>query len=338
MRHASFPEIRTALRGCRRILVASHFRPDADAYGSTIATALWLEAEGHQVTAWNADGMLSKFSFLPGSERVTSPASSPEVFDAVLALDTSVKNRLGSVVESVAGSPLWICIDHHRSNEGYGDLNLVDASRPATGEILAENFLAAGITITSEMAINLFAAISTDTGSFQYEGTSARTYEIGAELIRRGVNVAELSRSLYENQPRRRFELLKHALNHSRFECDGLVASFSLSIDDVKKLGVIPEDNEGIIDHLRSVEGVKAAAFFEELPEGKVRLSLRSKDSSFDACSLCERFGGGGHAMASGARIKGSLREVEDMVLEAIGSEIGRGQMNPTKITTEIRP
>ena len=322
MKNVAFPEIREALRNRSRILIASHLRPDADAYGSTIAAALWLRAEGHEVSAWNMDGMLNKFSFLPSSEIVTTPPESPVVFDAILALDTSVKNRLGSVIDGIAGDPLWICIDHHKSNEGYADLNLIDPSKPATGEILAEAFLAEGITITPEMAVNLFAAISTDTGSFQYEGTSACTYEIAAELIKRGVNVASLSRSLYENQPKRRLELLRHALVNVRFSCGDRVASFALSLEDVRQLGVIPEDNEGIIDNLRSVEGVKAAAFFEELPEGKVRLSLRSKDSTFDACSLCAQFGGGGHPMASGARITGSLKEVEERVLAAICSEI----------------
>jgi phosphoesterase RecJ-like protein len=326
MKSASFSEIREALRGKQRILVASHLRPDADAYGSTIAAALWLRAEGHEVTAWNEDGMLSKFSFLPSSELVTAPPAEPVAFDAVLALDTSVKNRLGTVLGAVADSPLWICIDHHRSNEGYGDLNLIDATRPATGQILAEGFFSEGITVTPEMATNLFAAISTDTGSFQYEGTGAETYEVAAQLIRLGVHVATLSRSLYENQPRRRLELLRHALVNAKFTCEDRVASFSLSIADVERLGVIPEDNEGIIDHLRSVEGVKAAAFFEELPDGKVRLSLRSKDSSFDACALCSRFGGGGHLMASGARIQGTLAEVEARVLEAICADINAAQ------------
>ncbi len=317
MRTATFSEIREALSGCRHILVASHLRPDADALGSTIAAALWLRDAGHEVTAWNEDGMLEKFFFLPSSELVTKPAVSPVSFDAVLALDTSVKNRLGTVLSS-ASAPLWICIDHHKSNEGYADLNLIDSSRPATGEILTKAFLEEGITITPEMASNLFAAISTDTGSFQYQGTGAETFELAAELIRRGVNVAEISRSLYENQPRRRLELLRHALVNARFSCEERVASFSLSLADVAALGVIPEDNEGIIDHLRSVEGVKAAAFFEELPEGKVRLSLRSKDLSFDAAALCAQFGGGGHQLASGARIRGSLHEVEERVLAAI--------------------
>jgi len=317
----SFSKIRDALGGLHRILVASHLRPDADALGSTIAAALWLRDEGHDVKAWNEDGMLEKFSFLPSSEIVTRPSATPIHFDAVLVLDTSVKNRLGSVLDAVAVSdpaPLWICIDHHQSNVGYGDLNLIDPSRPATGQILAEGFLKTGIAITPEIATNLFAAISTDTGSFQYQGTGAETFEIAATLIRQGVDVAEISRSLYESQPRRRLELLRHALVNARFTCNDRIASFALSLTDVEDLGIIPDDNEGIIDNLRSVEGVMAAAFFEELPEGKVRLSLRSKDSSFDACALCAQFGGGGHPMASGARIKGSLQEVESSVLSAI--------------------
>ena len=322
MNDSDFHGIREALRDCRRILVASHLRPDADAYGSTIAAALWLRNEGHEVTAWNEDGMLAKFAFLPSSELVTAPSAEPVAFDAVLALDTSVKNRLGTVLGAVAGAPLWICIDHHRSNEGYADLNLIDASRPATGQILAEGFLAEGITVTPEMATNLFAAISTDTGSFQYEGTGAETYEIGAALIRRGVNVAALCRSLYENQPRRRLELLKHALVNAAFTSGDRVASFSLTLADVERLGVIPEDNEGIIDHLRSVEGVLVAAFFEEMEGGMIRLSLRSKDAGFDACALCGEFGGGGHRMAAGARIRGTLSEVRERVLSSIDDKL----------------
>jgi phosphoesterase RecJ-like protein len=321
MKSSSFSEIRETLLGCHRILVASHLRPDADALGSTIAAALWLQSEGHKVRAWNEDGMPEKFSFLASSELVTKPSSDLMEFDAVLALDTSVKNRLGTVL-SAASAPLWICIDHHKSNEGYADLNLIDSSRPATGEILTKAFLDEGITITPAMAMNLFAAISTDTGSFRYQGTGAETFELAAELIRSGANVAEISRSLYESQPRRRLELLRHALVSARFSCNDRVASFSLSMADVAMLGVMPEDNEGIIDNLRSVEGVKVAAFFEELPDDRVRLSLRSKDSSFDACALCAQFGGGGHPMASGARIKGSLHEVEERVFSAICAAI----------------
>ena len=328
MKQVHFSEIRGSLKGKNRGLVASHLRPDADAYGSTIASALWLKSEGHEVSAWNEDGMLNKYSFLPSSELVTFPSDVPVVFDAVLVLDTSVKNRLGRILDAIAGSPLWVCIDHHKSNDGYADLNLIEPSRPATAQILAEAFLESGIEITPEMATNLFAGISSDTGSFQYEGTDEKTYEVAAELIRRGVNVASLSRSLYENQPLRRLHLLRHALTNVRFSCDNRVASFSLSRSDVLAMGVLPEDNEGVIDNLRSVEGVIAAVFFEEMSGGMVRVSLRSKDNGFDACALCEHFGGGGHAMAAGARIRGSLLEVEERVVAAICEKIEKLTLN----------
>ena len=127
------------------------------------------------------------------------------------------------------------------------------------------------LPFTYEMADNLFVAISTDTGSFQYPNTSARTYEIGAELVKAGVDTGAISQRMYESYPRRRIELLRILLNLLQFSCNDRVASFSLTLEDAERAGALPEDNEGIIDHIRAIEGVIAAAFIEELPEGKVR-------------------------------------------------------------------
>ena len=320
--NATFSEIEAALGGAQHILVASHLRPDGDALGSTIAVALWLRSKGKTVTAWNEEGVTPKFRYLPEHALCTLPDSEPRDFDAVVAVDTSVKNRLGAVLASVRSTRLTVNIDHHVSNEGYGDLNYIDPSAPATGQILFEMFRALGAEITPAMAANLFAAISTDTGSFQYQGTDSRTFAAAAGLIAAGVDVAPLSRQMYESQPMRRLDLLRYALNQARFSCDGHLASFSLPLSVVEQLGVLPEDNEGIIDHLRSVEGVVAAVFFEELPGGMVRVSSRSKDPHVDVCRICKKFGGGGHPLAAGARIKGSLSGVEEMFLEAVCHEI----------------
>jgi len=127
-----------------------------------------------------------------------------------------------------------------------------------------------------------------------------------------------VSQLLYENYPRRRIELLRELLGTMRFEGKGRVASFSLSLEMAKRLGVLPEDNEGLIDHLRAIRGVIVAVFFEELPDGKVRVSMRSKSEKADVCAICMRFGGGGHTLAAGARVRGTLAEVEQKVLEAI--------------------
>ncbi len=324
MSQATFDEIRRALDAAETVVVASHLRPDGDALGSTIAFALWLESIGKTVYALNENGVPSKYEFLPASERVSAPDLEGKIrCDAFVALDTSVKTRLGTVLDSVEMPEVFINLDHHISNESFGTLNHVDADSPATGQIVVNFFESQGIAITPAMAANLFVAISTDTGSFQYMNTTARTFEVGATLIRAGVNVGELSQAIYERQPRRRLELLRLALNSVVFSCDDRVASFALRREDFVRLGLSPEDNEGIIDQLRSVEGVIAAVFFEDLGDGKVRVSARSKDVRVDVCKVCGLFGGGGHALASGARVKGELNEVGERFLAALCHEVG---------------
>jgi phosphoesterase RecJ-like protein len=322
MTKMNFEIISNALRDARTVGVASHIRPDADALGSTIAFALWLRDCGKEVTAYNEEGSTSKFHYLPCHEIVSLPPATPQQFDVFVALDTSVKNRLGTVNKAIAPGTTILNIDHHISNENYGDVNFIDASAPATGQILLEFFQHVGARVSAEMATNLFAAISTDTGSFQYAGTNERTFAAASHLIGCGVDVPGLSRAMYDSQPRRRFELLRHALNTAEFHCDDRIATFSLPMDLVERLKVLPEDNEGIIDHLRSIEGVEAAVFFEELPEGKVRVSARSKFPRIDVCKVCKQFEGGGHPMAAGARVDGTLDQVKNNFLKALSDEI----------------
>jgi phosphoesterase RecJ-like protein len=319
---ASFSDIAATIDRAKNILVASHVRPDGDALGSTIAFALWLRSLRKTVTAWNEDGVTQKYRYLPCHELVGVPDSAPRAFEAIIALDNSVKSRLGTVLDSVTPGGMLINIDHHISNECYGDLNYVDPTAPATGQIVYEFFKEREVKLSAEIAVNLFAAISTDTGSFQYPGTDSRTFEAASALVAAGVDVATLSRRMYDSQPRRRLDLLRHALNEARFSCDGHLASFSLARAAADDLGVLPEDNEGVIDHLRSVEGVIVAVFFEELPEQKVRISARSKDPRVDVCEICRLFGGGGHPLAAGARVRGTLTEVETKFLEAVCHEI----------------
>jgi len=149
---------------------------------------------------------------------------------------------------------------------------------------------------------------------------TARTFEIAAELVRAGgLDVGQLSQRLYENYPRRRLELLRELLRTMRFTEGGRAATFSLGLKTAAELGVLPEDNEGLIDHLRAIRGVIVAVFFEELADGKVRVSMRSKSDAVDVCAICQKFGGGGHTAAAGARVRGTLAEVEEKVLEEIG-------------------
>jgi phosphoesterase RecJ-like protein len=318
MKQSSFDEIGAVLRSQQTFAVLSHVRPDGDALGSQLGLGLSLSKLGKTVMVRNEDSLLEKYSFLPGGEFLQTPLSEPQDFDVAIALDTATQSRLGTATSLVRSAKTWINIDHHPSNPRYGDLVYIDSNAPATGQILFELIQSQGLPMDAAIAENLFVAISTDTGSFQYPNTTARTFEIGAELLRCGVNVGRVSELLYESYPQRRVELLRELLGTMRFEGRGKVASFSLSLQTAAKLGAKPEDNEGLIDHIRAIKGVVVAVFFEELPEGKVRVSMRSKSEAADVCAICEKFGGGGHKLAAGARVRGTLAEVEEKVLKEI--------------------
>src|SRR5437899_3561846 len=324
MINCTFAKINSALREHERFAVLGHVRPDGDALGSQLALALSLKQLGKDVRVWNEDGMLEKYSFLARAQSLTKPPSGPEEVNVAIALDTAIQNRLGTAFQAIRTAKIWINIDHHPSNPGYGDLVYVDPTAPATGQILFELIKSERLPFDRAIAENLYVAISTDTGSFQYPNTTARTFEIAAELVRVGLNVGAISQQVYENYPRRRIELLRELLSTMRFNSDGRVASFALTLKTATERGVIPEDNEGLIDHLRAIRGVLVAVFFEELADGKVRVSMRSKSEKVNVCAICEKFGGGGHVLAAGARVRGSLAEVERKILEEVRDVVGR--------------
>lgn len=321
---STLAEIAEVIRANQRFVVISHIRPDGDALGCTIAMGLCLRQLGKDVQLWNDDGCVERFHFLPGSDLVQRPPEEPQEFDAVIMLDTAVKERGGRSVRAVKQAGTWINLDHHVSNPRYADLNFIDAKSPATGQILFELCRAGNFPITPGMADSLYVAISTDTGSFQYPNTTARTYKIGAELVTMGAKVGDLTQKLYESHPRRRIELLKSMLNVLRFSSGDRVASFALPLSVVRELGTKPDDTEGLIDHIRSIEGVIVAAFFEEVDGGLVRVSLRSKDPRADVCQIATTFGGGGHTLAAGFRIRGTLEEVQERVLQTIHDKLPR--------------
>ena len=320
----SLPQIADVLREHQRFVIMGHVRPDGDAIGSQVAMALCLRELGKEVTVWNEDGTMDKLRFLPESGLVQKPPAEPRDFDVALALDTSTRNRLGTCLGAIRSARVWINIDHHVSNERYGDLVYIDPAAPATGQILYELICAGGLPLNSAIAENLFAAISTDTGSFQYSNTTARTLEIAAALVSAGVNVGEISEQLYQSYPRRRLELLRELLNGMKCTCDGRGAAFTLTLEMATRIGAQPEDNEGLIDTIRAIEGVRVAVFFEELAGSKVRVSMRSKDTRYNVNHICGRFGGGGHPMAAGARMAGPLAQAESDVLKAICDEINQ--------------
>ncbi len=322
MSNCTLAQIAEVLRQNRRFVIMSHIRPDGDAIGCAVALALSLREMGKEAAVWNHDGPLDTLAFLPGSNLVTKPPRHPEEFDVAISVDTSTHPRLGDSPAAVKSAKLWINMDHHVSNTGFGDLVYIDETAPATGQVIYELISSTGMPLNQSIAENLWAAIATDTGSYQYSNTTARTFEIGAALIRAGVRVGKISEALFQTHPRRRLDLMRLMLNGMKYTCEGRVASFALTRAAYDEVGAVPEDTEGLIDTLRSTEGVQVAVFMEEMDNGKVRISMRSKDPRHDVCAICAKFGGGGHTLAAGARVTGSLAEVETNLLNAIADAI----------------
>jgi phosphoesterase RecJ-like protein len=175
----------------------------------------------------------------------------------------------------------------------------------------------------------IYVAVSTDTGSFQYPSTTAKTYEMAADLVRRGLDVGTINSQTYDENPYRRLELMRALLNTLERTPDGLVAHWTMRDQTRIDLALRPEDSEGLIDVIRAIRGVQVAVFFEELPDGKIRVSMRSKDRRYDVCQIATEFGGGGHALAAGIRMPGPIEEAKTRVLEAIRRRFDAAKPSP---------
>ncbi|MES2599158.1 MAG: bifunctional oligoribonuclease/PAP phosphatase NrnA [Verrucomicrobiota bacterium] len=318
-------EIAAALRSAQRIAIAAHVRPDGDAVGSVLGLALSLRAMGKTVYALLEDGVPSNLTFLPETGTVLQPPYDTLDIDCAIAVDTATHERVGAATKAALGvAPLLVNIDHHPTNPGYGHLNHVDGAQPAVGQIIYELIKEGGFPVTDSVLQHLFTAISTDTGSFQFSSTTARTHEIAAEMMREGLDTAYLAQMLYQTYPARRLALMRSMLNEMQFRAEGRIVSWNLTQKLMDEVKIESGDTEGIIDTLRMIDSVVSAVIFEELPDGKIRVSSRSKDSRLDVSAVCAQFGGGGHRMAAGARMKGPIEAAADTFLNALEHEVRR--------------
>ena len=321
----SLSEIADALRPAQRIAIAAHVRPDGDALGSVMGLALSLRAMGKTVYALLEDGVPLNLAFLPETVTILTPPYADFEVDVALALDTATHERVGEHTKAaLARAPLLIDIDHHPTNPGYGHLNHVDGTQPAVGQIIYELLKVGGFPITDAVMQHLYTAISTDTGSFQYSSTNARTHHIAGEMLAAGLDSSRLAQLLYQTYPARRLQLLRAMLNEMDFRADGRIASCQFTRALMDEVQVQPGDTEGMIDTLRMIDSVVTAVIFEEMADGKIRVSARSKDQRLDVSAVCGQFGGGGHRLASGARMKGPIQEAAETFLTALEHEVRR--------------
>jgi phosphoesterase RecJ-like protein len=304
-----------------RFLVISHVRPDGDAYGSTLALGLALRGLGKDVQLVNSDGLAPLFRFLPGSETLAAtPEVAPEADRVVIAVDCADRRRLGPAFDAWQRTP-DINIDHHVSNPGYAELNLIDSAAPATAQLLFEIMTALRWPLTTDVASNLYVGLMTDTGGFRYRQTTARTFAIATKLVEAGADPTALSEACYQSFRPERLLLLREVLNSLHFREDGRVAWFFLTPETYARSGASPDETEGLIEYLQAVRAVEVAFVLEVMPDGFSRASLRSR-GTVDVNQICAELGGGGHRLAAGLRTRLSLPELQERLLTLIARQL----------------
>ena len=313
-----------AIRRHRRFVIAAHINPEADALGSALALAGLLRKLGKQVQVINDGGTPEAMAWLPGSDRVAKRLPAGTAVAVAITVDVPVFARVGAVGPDLKRAGLLISIDHHVSHEGFGDLNWVDPSAAATGEMIYRLFRAMRVTPSKEDALCLYAALVTDTGSFKYRNTTPQVHLIAADLMRRAaISPMFVSQQLYEAHQASDLRLLGDVLRGLRLTPDGRVAWVEVSRAQLKRAG--PELIDELVNYPRAVKGVEVAFAMRE-QDGEVRVSLRSK-GQVDVDLIARAFGGGGHMAASGCTVSGTLPQVRARLLAEIRKYLPDGRV-----------
>lgn len=301
---AQFARLLASLAG-RKIAVVGHARPDGDCIGSQVALARVLQARGFDVICVNADVVPRRLQFLvPGMTflRPDDVLRNPEDRAAIF-VDCADHARGGDRLKARYPAPVAM-IDHHLSNVGYAEYNLIDSASAATCEILAGIFFDNDLVVDAPAAQALFAGILTDTGQFRFSSTSRRCFMLAGELVARGARPAEVGYELYERESEGKLRLLQHYLASLRLEQGGRICIGSLAAGVFEATGSSIEDTEGLVDYARSIDGVEIGALIEERTDGTVKASLRAKEPALRVDLVAAQFNGGGHACAAGLNLK----------------------------------
>ena len=303
----------------RIFLITAHERLDGDALGSELALYHILRSLGKEVTVYNQDGTPENYQFLPASDRIVHDVPALEPFEVAFILDCSELERVGKEHGRVATVPNLANIDHHISNAGFCEAALVDPLASSTGEMICRLVSHMGLAASREAATCLYTAIMTDTGGFRYGNTGRGTLLAAADMVAAGANPQWISEHVYEMNPPAKIRLLAAVLPTLSIDEGGRVGSLIVTQQALAAAGALPEHTEGFVDLPRTIRGVEISILYAELPDGRFKLSLRSK-GSVNVERVARAFGGGGHMNAAACRMEGELAEIRRRVLETIRS------------------
>lgn len=290
--------------------IATHVNPEGDALGSSLALSAALNCIGKKTILFDKDGVPEFYRFLPGCEKIMCAISGLRTSGlTLLLLDCNTPQRAG--IEEFAFKRSAV-IDHHETESDFGDVRWIEPKAAATGLMVLYLVKELGVAITPEMAVNLYAALAIDTGTFRFGNTDGEVLRAAAELVDAGANPAVISRNLYETWSKERFNLLRLALQ--TLEIRNSVAFTFVTREMYRKTGAGPEDTENFSSFPRIMKDIKISAFFREIDDDYWKVSLRSK-GEINVAIISSYFAGGGHKNAAGYYVRAPLESAKEALL-----------------------
>jgi bifunctional oligoribonuclease and PAP phosphatase NrnA len=307
-------------------VLACHIGPDGDAMGSTLALALAMQKIGKSPKpSWSEPfGVPKQYAFVPGQELLVPPSRVPESPEVMWTFDAGSMERLGTLEGVGRAAKNLVVVDHHVSNDNFGTVNLVDPQAAASAVVVYELIRRAGIDLDRDIATLLYLGLVTDTGRFQYRNTTPSVHEMAADLLSHGIAHDEIARLVYDTHSFGYLKLLSTALDRAEIIAGASMVWTWITQADLAANQITLEDTEALIDMIRTAAEAEVAAALKETPEGRIKVSMRSK-GSVNVGAICEALGGGGHALAAGFTAAGGDARA---IVEDLAGRLARAQVN----------
>ncbi len=316
---SSYAEVAKLIKSHQTFLITTHVNPDGDGLGAESALFVALRKLGKKVEVVNHDPLPYRFDYLAFTPFYQTSDRIPD-HEVCFVLDAGDFTRIREGVQRDEFATL-VNIDHHYSNDRYGDYNLVVPEAAATGEVVYELIKTLKVKVDKGIAEGIYTSIVTDTGRFRYPNTTPKIFRLAAELEEAGAETSKISESIFGNITKEAMELTRLALASIHTTNSGAIGSMTLTQVDFLKSKASDDDTENLINLVRNLDTVQIAAFLKERPDGRIKLSLRSKNG-INVANVAKQFGGGGHSYAAGAVLEGPLDKALKAVLTACQSAL----------------
>jgi phosphoesterase RecJ-like protein len=332
MMNSTLEQISAKLKEAETILLYPHVLMDGDTLGSSIALCAALRKLGKRAHILIEDEIPAYLLFME-KDYCTFDQNVLDKPDISISVDCSDIERFVMRKEKFLSGKLSICIDHHKTNNYFADMNYIDAHAGATGEIVYDLLKSMGIGPDVEMAEAIYTAITTDTGNFQYTNTTKTTHLIAAELFEIGIDLEKISVEVYQNIRHEKLKILNAVIDTIEMLAGGKSDIAYVTQEMLEKTGALMEETEGIIETLRNISGVEISAFLKETKPGEIKVGLRSKTYG-DVSAIAQSYGGGGHKKAAGCTLYGTLQEAKEKISAAIVAHLSEMDQKAKKEST----